>query len=127
MPPAMDPGVPRESTKPQPLGNYTIVFLFTTCTLCAMYLLWRKASSFRTVVAHQLSTWQGEGRIRLSTDEGPPARSFIDEDHDDDSSSHDDEPLPAAPWMPAGSHEPPPLGGTGGVPPQNPPPVPPKP
>ena len=31
-----------------------------------------------------MHTWTGDGGIRLSTDEGPPARAFIDEDNDDE-------------------------------------------
>ena len=48
--------VPKESPKPQPLGNFTVLFLFTTCTVCAIFLLWRKSASLRTVVAHQYVT-----------------------------------------------------------------------
>ena len=44
---------PRPTTTPEPLGNFPIIFLFTTCTLCAVFLLYRRASELRTVVAHQ--------------------------------------------------------------------------
>ncbi|EKM52379.1 uncharacterized protein PHACADRAFT_260708 [Phanerochaete carnosa HHB-10118-sp] len=71
------------------------------------------------------------GGIRLSTDDGPPAREFIDEDNDDDDdTSYDDEPLPTAPSAPFGRQIPPALDGHAraeDVPLQNPLPVPPKP
>ncbi|OCB86075.1 hypothetical protein A7U60_g6973 [Sanghuangporus baumii] len=89
MPPS---GEPRESPKPQPIGNYPLIALFTICTLCALCLIWRRANSLRTVVAHQLKTWTGdEGRIRLSEDDGPPARSFVDNNDEED--EEDAEPL----------------------------------
>ena len=44
---------PRKAPKPQPLGNIPFIFLFTTCTLCVVFLLWRRASTLRKVVAHQ--------------------------------------------------------------------------
>ncbi|OBZ74497.1 hypothetical protein A0H81_05484 [Grifola frondosa] len=86
---------PRPAPKPQPLGNIPLIFLFTTCTLCTIFLLWRRASTLRTVVAHQLNTWSGgESAIRLSIDDGPSAREFLDDDYDDDSERlADDEPL----------------------------------
>ncbi|KAI0758925.1 hypothetical protein C8Q74DRAFT_273017 [Fomes fomentarius] len=86
---------PRPTTKPEPLGSFPLIFLFTTCTLCAVFLLLRRASAIRTVVAHQLTTWSaGEGRIRLSTDDGPSAREFLDDDYDEDNARlGDDEPL----------------------------------
>ncbi|OSD00069.1 hypothetical protein PYCCODRAFT_1371975, partial [Trametes coccinea BRFM310] len=86
---------PRPSTKPQPIGNSPFVFLVTTCMLCAVFLLWRRASQLRSVVAHQLQGLPGgDGRIRLSMDEGPSAREFLDDDYDDDNERlGDDEPL----------------------------------
>ena len=45
---------------------------------------------------HRLTTWKHgrEGRIRLSTDEGPSAREFLDDDYDDDNERlGDEEPL----------------------------------
>ncbi|KAM5532518.1 hypothetical protein V8D89_013805 [Ganoderma adspersum] len=86
---------PRQGTKEEPLGNFPLILLFTTCTLCALFLLWRRASALRTVFAHQLQTWnQGEGRIRLSTDDGPAAHEFLDDDYDDDNERvGDSEPL----------------------------------
>ncbi|KAI0698217.1 hypothetical protein C8T65DRAFT_661104 [Cerioporus squamosus] len=88
---------PRPTTKPEPLGSFPLIFLFTTCTLCALFLLWRRASEFRTVVAHQLTPWNsGQGRIRLSTDDGPSAREFLDDDYDEDNERlGDEEPLAA--------------------------------
>ena len=43
----------------------------------------------------RLTTWNsGEGRIRLSTDDGPSAREFLDDDYDDDNERlGDEEPL----------------------------------
>ncbi|EIW56465.1 uncharacterized protein TRAVEDRAFT_170382 [Trametes versicolor FP-101664 SS1] len=86
---------PRPSHKPEPLGNAPFVFLFTTCTLCALFLLWRRASALRGVVAHQLTSFsRNDGRIRLSMDEGPSAREFLDDDYDEDHARlGDDEPL----------------------------------
>ncbi|KAI1790538.1 hypothetical protein LXA43DRAFT_482014 [Ganoderma leucocontextum] len=83
---------PRPGTKEEPLGNFPLIFLFTTCTLCALFLLWRRATALRTVVAQ---TWNhGEGRIRLSTDDGPSAREFLEDDYDDDNERlGDSEPL----------------------------------
>ncbi|KAI0369335.1 hypothetical protein BV20DRAFT_1036610 [Pilatotrama ljubarskyi] len=95
MPVLQDAGEPRPSTKPEPLGNAPFIFLFTTCALCAVFLLWRRASALRSVVAHQLSSWpRSDGRIRLSMDEGPSAREFLDDDYDEDNERlGDDEPL----------------------------------
>ncbi|KZT03279.1 uncharacterized protein LAESUDRAFT_716290 [Laetiporus sulphureus 93-53] len=95
MAPMVPPGEPRKGAKPQPLGNFPLIILFTTCTLCAVFLLWRRASSLKTVVAHQLSTWtQKEGRIRLSEDDGPPSREFLEDEYDEDNARiPDDEPL----------------------------------
>ncbi|KAF9450531.1 hypothetical protein P691DRAFT_665124, partial [Macrolepiota fuliginosa MF-IS2] len=91
---------PKEQPKPQPIGYMPMVVLFTTCMLCALFLLWRRADSLRRVVAHQLKTVtrRGEGGIRLSEDDGPPAREFLEDDYDDDNEvlpgdNSDDEPL----------------------------------
>ncbi|KAI0726701.1 hypothetical protein C8Q72DRAFT_887286 [Fomitopsis betulina] len=83
---------PHPSHQPEPLGNTPFVFLFTTCTL---FLLWRRASALRGVVAHQLTSFsQNDGHIRLSMDEGPSAREFLDDDYDEDHARlGDDEPL----------------------------------
>ncbi|KZP33246.1 hypothetical protein FIBSPDRAFT_702529, partial [Athelia psychrophila] len=75
---------PKQSPKPQPLGNFPLVFLFTTCTLCALFLLWRKADSIRTVVSHQLQKiTRREGGVRLSIDDGPAATEFLEDDFDE--------------------------------------------
>ncbi|OCH92536.1 hypothetical protein OBBRIDRAFT_773170 [Obba rivulosa] len=89
------PGEPRTAPKPQPLGNFPLIFLFTTCTCCALFILWRRASTLRTVVAHQLKTWtRKDGAIRLSVDDGPTAREFLEDDYDEDNAGiADDEPL----------------------------------
>ncbi|KAH9837734.1 uncharacterized protein C8Q71DRAFT_754211 [Rhodofomes roseus] len=85
MAPAATPGEPRKSPRPQPLGSIPFIFLFTTCALCVVFLLWRRASTLRKVVAHQLNTWtQNQGTIRLSEDDGPPAIEFLSNDFDDD-------------------------------------------
>lgn len=44
---------PKEEPKPQPIGYMPMVILFTTCMLCALFLLWRRADTLRRVVAHQ--------------------------------------------------------------------------
>ncbi|KAI0691798.1 hypothetical protein BC835DRAFT_98912 [Cytidiella melzeri] len=89
-------GEPRKAPKPQPMGNFAMLFLFTTCTICALFLLWRRASSVRMVVAHRLQEWTGnEGGIRLSIEDGPSAREFIDDEEDEDTHDMSDEPLPA--------------------------------
>ncbi|KAJ3487929.1 hypothetical protein NLI96_g3209 [Meripilus lineatus] len=96
MAPAPAPGEPRESPKPQPLGNGPFITLFTICTLCAIFILWRRASAIRAVVGHQLKSWAGrrEGAIRLSLDDGPAAHEFLQDDYDEDNADiADDEPL----------------------------------
>jgi len=74
-----------------------MIFLFTTCTLCALFILWRRADALRRVVSHQLKTFnRSEGRIRLSEDDGPPANEFLVDDFDEDNEhlrDSDDEPL----------------------------------
>jgi hypothetical protein len=86
-------GEPRPSPKPQPLGNFAVILLSTTCTLCLIFVLWRRADSLRSVVSHKLRTWtRREGTIRLSIDDGPPATEFLAVD-DDESVDGDEEPL----------------------------------
>ncbi|KAI0728913.1 hypothetical protein C8Q72DRAFT_745203, partial [Fomitopsis betulina] len=76
---------PRKSPRPQPLGNIPFIFLFTTCTLCIVFLLWRRASTLRSVVAHRLNTWtQKQGTIRLSEDDGLSSVEFLSNDFDED-------------------------------------------
>ncbi|KAJ7730248.1 hypothetical protein DFH07DRAFT_756365, partial [Mycena maculata] len=77
---------PKESPKPQPMGgNMPMIFLVTTCTLCFLFILWRRASALRSVISHQLKTISHpEGAIRLSEDDGPPAHDFLEDDYDDD-------------------------------------------
>ncbi|KAF7297370.1 hypothetical protein MIND_00970500 [Mycena indigotica] len=79
------PGEPKPSPKPQPMGgNMPMIFLFTTCTLCFLFILWRRASALRSVISHQLKTLtNSSGAIRLSED-GPPASAFLEDDYDDD-------------------------------------------
>ncbi|KAG2078448.1 hypothetical protein BDR04DRAFT_1147143 [Suillus decipiens] len=82
---------PREGNKPQPLGNFGLILIFTTSTLCLLYLLWRRASALRTVVSHQLQTWtRTEGQIRLSEDDGPSATEFLTDADDEDVGRVDD-------------------------------------
>ncbi|KAJ7827882.1 hypothetical protein B0H14DRAFT_2813084 [Mycena olivaceomarginata] len=77
-------GEPKESPKPQPMGgNMPMMFLFTTCTLCFLFLLWRRAGALRSVISHQLKTIsnsRAEGAIRLSVNVddhvGPPRESL---------------------------------------------------
>jgi len=79
------PGEPKESPKPQPIGSMLMVVLLTTCTLCFLFLIWRRADILRRVVSHQLKTLTSrEGRIRLSEDNGPPANEFLADDYDED-------------------------------------------
>ncbi|KAF9262012.1 hypothetical protein L218DRAFT_960620 [Marasmius fiardii PR-910] len=93
------PGEPKESPKPQPLGNMLFVVLITTCTVCGLFILWRRVEGVRAVVSHRLKTLRRpEGRIRLSEDDGPPAHEFIHDDADDDEADDiDDEPLTERP------------------------------
>ncbi|KIM41857.1 hypothetical protein M413DRAFT_139366 [Hebeloma cylindrosporum] len=95
MPPL--PGEPKESPKPQPIGNMPMIFLWTACTLCAIFLIWRKADTLRRVVSHRLKTFtRAEGTIRLSEDDGPPASEFLGDDFDEDNEHLDastDEPF----------------------------------
>ncbi|KAF5381527.1 hypothetical protein D9757_008169 [Collybiopsis confluens] len=81
---AVPPGEPKVSPKPQPLGNYALIVLLTTVTCCALFILWRRADALRAVISHQLKTiTRSEGQIRLSSDDGPPAHDFIEDDEDD--------------------------------------------
>ncbi|KAF7307824.1 hypothetical protein MKEN_01142500 [Mycena kentingensis (nom. inval.)] len=83
---AVAPGEPKPSPKPQPMGaNMPMIFLFSICTLCFLFILWRRASSLRAIVSHQLKTITSSGgAIRLSEDGGPPASAFLEDDYDDD-------------------------------------------
>uniref|UniRef100_A0A0W0FML3 Uncharacterized protein n=2 Tax=Moniliophthora roreri TaxID=221103 RepID=A0A0W0FML3_MONRR len=99
---AVPPGEPKSSSKPQPIGNMPIIILFTTCTMCALFILWRRADALRSVISHQLKVIrQPEGRIRLSEDNGPPAHEFLQDDGDEDAveleDDIDDEPLTERP------------------------------
>jgi hypothetical protein len=72
-------------SRPEPIGSLPWLILWTTCTMCVLFILWRRASSFRRVVSHQLKTLrEPEGRVRLSEDNGPPATEFLNDDYDDD-------------------------------------------
>ncbi|KJA24912.1 hypothetical protein HYPSUDRAFT_38294 [Hypholoma sublateritium FD-334 SS-4] len=90
-------GEPKESQRPEPIGNAPFIILFTTCALCLIFILWRRADALRRVVSHRLKTFrQSEGQIRLSQDDGPPANEFLADDYDDDNEhlhDSDDEPL----------------------------------
>jgi hypothetical protein len=88
-----------------------MIFLFTTCTLCFLFILWRRADALRSVIAHRCAAiilycfWiiypfsydrlktithpRAEGAIRLSEDDGPPAREFLEDDYDDDNEGVD--------------------------------------
>ncbi|THV03527.1 hypothetical protein K435DRAFT_851830 [Dendrothele bispora CBS 962.96] len=82
---AVPPGEPKVSPKPEPIGNMPWVFLLTTCILCLLFILWRRADSLRSVISHQLKTiTRRDGRIRLSEDDGPPAHEFLEDEHIDD-------------------------------------------
>ncbi|KAK0445623.1 uncharacterized protein EV420DRAFT_921349 [Desarmillaria tabescens] len=82
---AVAPGEPKASPKPQPIGNVPMILLLTTCVACVVFLLWRRANQLKSVISHQLKTWrQTEGQIRLSTDDGPAATEFLEDDYDDD-------------------------------------------
>ncbi|KAF9074378.1 hypothetical protein BDP27DRAFT_1416261 [Rhodocollybia butyracea] len=75
------PGEPKTSPKPQPIGDISLIILFTTCTCCILFILWRRADAFKAVISHQLKTiTRREGQIRLSQDDGPPAHDFIEDD-----------------------------------------------
>ncbi|KAF8440024.1 hypothetical protein L210DRAFT_3541472 [Boletus edulis BED1] len=100
----MAPGEPRGGNKPEPLGNIGLLILTTTCTLGLLYLLWRRASSLRAVVSHQLKTWTTqEGRIRLSEDDGPAATEFLADDEAPETTDHN-EPSQATGALGLGSH-----------------------
>jgi len=74
-------------------------------------------------VAHQLKSWvHGEGAVRLSEGDGPPAHTFVDDDDDDD--DVDDEPLAARAErlqqnVPSREDSPRPLGNTANPPQQH--------
>ncbi|TFK29123.1 hypothetical protein FA15DRAFT_632608 [Coprinopsis marcescibilis] len=79
------PGEPKESPKPQPIGNELVIFLITTCTLCGLFLLYRRSEMLRKVVSHRLKTFRrSEGHIRLSEEDGPSTVEFLAEDFDED-------------------------------------------
>ena len=44
---------PKESPKPQPIGSMLMVVLLTTCTICFLFLLWRRADVLKRAVSHQ--------------------------------------------------------------------------
>jgi hypothetical protein len=98
---------------PDTFGAGTIFVLLTLPTVCFIFLLWRRASALRGVVSHQcvsshrhvsapiltrarapssapvakrLQTWTRgkDGPIRLSTDDGPPAAEFLEDDDEYD-------------------------------------------
>ncbi|KAI0000810.1 hypothetical protein BJV74DRAFT_820822 [Russula compacta] len=90
MAPSLPPGEPRPAPKPQPIGSFPFLLLFTTATVCVLFIIWRRSDTLRTVVAHQLKTWtRQEGAVRLSEDDGPPAHSFLDQVDDDDDGDGD--------------------------------------
>ncbi|KAF8816976.1 hypothetical protein BYT27DRAFT_7219538 [Phlegmacium glaucopus] len=88
---------PQGSPKPQPIGSLPFIVLLTTCTLCGLFLLWRKVDVLSKAVSHKLKTFRSnEGRIRLSEDDGPPANEFLADDYDEDNEhlpDSDNEPL----------------------------------
>ncbi|KAH6912073.1 hypothetical protein BKA70DRAFT_1266475 [Coprinopsis sp. MPI-PUGE-AT-0042] len=86
MAPAVAPGEPKASPKPEPLGSQALVFLITTCTLCGLFILWRRADALKRVVSVRLKnlTTRSEGRIRLSEDNGPASTEFLGDDFDED-------------------------------------------
>jgi len=96
---------PRESPRPQPIGNMPLMTLLSICVLCGLYFVWRETYSLRRVVSHQCvsrgmcslvesmdicdgarlkTLTRSEGRIRLSEDDGPPASEFLEDDFDED-------------------------------------------
>jgi len=82
---SVPPKEPRPSPSPEPSNAILLAIPITLITLCLLFILFRRASNLKTVVQHQLRTWTTrDGAIRLSTDEGPPARSFVDHDSDSD-------------------------------------------
>jgi len=83
MAPSLPPGEARPSPKPQPIGSFPFLLLFTTATVCVLFIIWRRSEMVRTVVVHQLKTWtRQEGAVRLSEDDGPPAHSFLGDDEE---------------------------------------------
>lgn len=44
---------PKPSPKPQPIGNMPMVVLFTTCTACILFLLWRRADTLKSVISYR--------------------------------------------------------------------------
>ncbi|KAE9396235.1 hypothetical protein BT96DRAFT_922288 [Gymnopus androsaceus JB14] len=81
---AVPPGEPKTSPKPQPIGSIPLIILFTTCTCCVLFLLWRRADAFRAAISHQLKTiTRSNGQIRLSEDDGPPSHEFLEDDGED--------------------------------------------
>src|ERR1700722_8968956 len=57
---------PSQSPKPQPLGNIPFILIFSTCTLCFLFILWRRADSLRSVVSHQYVAPMNRTRIGVT-------------------------------------------------------------
>lgn len=94
-------GEPKPSPKPEPIGSMAWVSLITICTLCGLFILWRRADALRKVVARRFNLKplgsQSEGRIRLSEDDGPPSAEFLwNGDEYDDDNTHLDTVDPSA-------------------------------
>ncbi|KAF5325889.1 hypothetical protein D9611_001032 [Ephemerocybe angulata] len=47
-------GEPKPSPKPEPIGSMAWVSLITICTLCGLFILWRRADALRKVVARRI-------------------------------------------------------------------------
>ncbi|EIW76641.1 hypothetical protein CONPUDRAFT_84607 [Coniophora puteana RWD-64-598 SS2] len=73
------PDSPRLGHKNEPTGSFLIPLVLTIGGLALVFLLWRRASQLKSIVAHQLQTWRGDnaGNVRLSEDNGPPASEFL--------------------------------------------------
>lgn len=92
MAPAVAPNEPKPSTKPEPIGDMAWISLITICTLCGLFILWRRADALRRVVSRRLklkTMGDSEGRIRLSEDDGPSATEFLEDDFDEDNAHLD--------------------------------------
>ncbi|KAF8512822.1 hypothetical protein JB92DRAFT_2926510 [Gautieria morchelliformis] len=81
---------PRPGERHDTSHSQALVFFLTVIAMVLLFLIWKRASSLKSVVQHRLRTFTSqEGAIRLPAEDGPPAEIF-NEDEDLDA---DDQPL----------------------------------
>ncbi|KAF6750301.1 hypothetical protein DFP72DRAFT_1048347 [Ephemerocybe angulata] len=79
-------GEPKPSPKPEPIGSMAWVSLITICTLCGLFILWRRADALRKVVARsQLSKLYSNNPQIQNCSRGFVILRFISEHHSTES------------------------------------------